>query len=92
MSEAELDARIEIAREFLHDFISRPTHLKMFGAQDSDEWLRLSGFFAEGGNHPRSKAQSMEGGAWDGAHTGHCLPPLALQWRQAVVVRRLFIL
>ena len=21
---------------------------------------------------------------------GHCLPPLALQWRQAVVVRRLF--
>ena len=55
MSEAELDARIEIAREFLHDFISRPTHLKMFGAQDSDEWLRLSGFFAEGAIIPDPK-------------------------------------
>lgn len=48
MSEQEIDVRIEIAKAFLCDFISRPTHLKMFGPQNSEEWLRSIDFYGDG--------------------------------------------
>lgn len=48
MTEQELDARVEIAKAFLHDFVERPTQLKSFGPQNSEEWLRSIDFYGDG--------------------------------------------
>ena len=55
MTEQEIDARIEIANAFLYDFIDRPTHLKMFGPQNSEEWLRSIGFYDDGAIIPSER-------------------------------------
>lgn len=55
MSETELNARIEIATKFLHGFIDRPLHMKMFGPQNSDEWLHSIGFYDDGAILPNNK-------------------------------------
>lgn len=48
MTDQELDARCEIAKAFINDFVNRPRHLKMFGPQNSEEWLRSEGFYNDG--------------------------------------------
>jgi len=48
MKDQEIDARVEIAKAFLCDFVDRPTHLKMFGPQNSEQWLRSIGFYDDG--------------------------------------------
>lgn len=55
MTDQELDARVEIAIAFVHDFVDRPLRTKMFGPQNSEEWLRSIGFYGDGALIPNEK-------------------------------------
>jgi len=48
MTDNELDARFEIAKLFINDFVDRPMHLKAFGPKNSEEWLQSIGFYSDG--------------------------------------------
>lgn len=55
MTDQELDARLEIAREFLHDYIDRQIQCKWQGPQNSEAWLRAIGFYGDAAIIPDAK-------------------------------------